>query len=267
MSNTSKVTPNAAENSVAAAAAAAALVAAMAGVAAGTTAAAAALCRFLNEESEAEAAAVAARRRERDLASWRVRDAGPIATASSAYVSLPLTVRDAGAIRSTAERLGFRVAAVPALKVGDVGYTLVYRGNDRLAIAETRDGVVLQVHRAHVGTAQTIVRQHSIDRVADYLRRRNMAASVTRLSNDEVEIRAQEPRGGDGDDARAVVTARVGADGAVDLDVDRCLGRRCEEYVNGIAEAVGGKIQEVKRKDAWYAETGQRADARQRSGY
>ncbi|MGH7109527.1 MAG: hypothetical protein ACREFK_03780 [Stellaceae bacterium] len=265
MSNTSKVTPNAAENSAAAEAAAAALATAMAGVAAGTTAAAAALCRFLNEESEAEAAAVAARRRERDLASWRVRDAGPVATASSAYVSLPLTVRDAGAIRSTAEQLGFRVAAVPALKVGDVGYTLVYRGNDRLAIAETRDGVVLQVHRAHVGTAQTIVRQHSIDRVANYLRRRNMAASVTRLANDEVEIRAQEPR--DGDDGRAVVTARVGADGAIDLDVDRCLGRRCEEYVNGIAEAVGGKIQEVKRKDAWYAETGQRADARQRSGY
>jgi hypothetical protein len=269
MSNTSKVSPIDADNSAATEAAVAALAAAAAGIAVGTAVAArgiatgaAAVWRFLNEESAAEAAAVAQRRQERD--SLRVRGGG---ARLANCASLPLTVRDSSAIRSAAERRGFRPAAAPMVRAGDVAYTLLQRGTERLAIAQTRSGTVLQTNSGSLDIAREVVRQHSIDRVADYLAGRNMKTSVAKLANGEIEIRAQEPRGDGGEADRAVVTARVRSDGVVDVDVDRCVGRRCEEVVGGIAEAVGGKVQEVKHKDAWYAETATGTSERQRTGY
>ena len=90
-----------------------------------------------------------------------------------------------------------------------------------------------------------------MDQVIAHLQSQGMAPAATRLANGEVEIVAREAPSGSDDD-RAKVTVHVKRNGELSLDVDRCVGNRCEAIVKDMAAAVGGKVAEINKKDAYF---------------
>lgn len=268
MSNTSTVTPYASETSdtgasIAAGAAAESTLAVGAACAIGAVAGAVAVAQWLAEDTPEDRTvldnAKADRRRERVAQRERV-ELGRDAASVRPLTSVSLHLRDPETLVRSAEKLGYRLEplAAPAEALRSQPQILLRSSaGDRLAILRDRAGRVVLQTAGSRERVTTLVRRHTADRVAEHLSARGMDVQTATLPSGEVQILARE-QGGRGDGA-AVVKTQVLADGNAWVDVDKIRGSRCEQIVQQIAEAVGGEVRSVEKKDAYFQLPGEPA--------
>jgi len=265
MSNTATVTPIASASSgdVGELAVGAATIAAAAVLLTGV--AAVAVIGYLCHKTDAEKAALARDRRQRDrhLLDASARQGSALLAAgrqAPGVASVPLHLTDPMPLVAAARQLGYQ--PVPS-STPDVWLLGNDRG-ERLAVSKQQGGT-LQIHAAAQSRrlVDAVMRQYTLDRVVTHFQARNMDVQMVRRGQGEVEIQARETAVAvPGDQAR--VTARVNREGEVLLDVDKCVGKRCQDIVDGVAKAVSGRVSSRAFKDAYYQEGRQRVSTRVR---
>lgn len=254
MSNTSTVTPYDASAAGAAMGAGIGLAAAcLVGLAAGAVT----VARWLAEETPEDRAALTRRKAERRRE--RVQGQPPrlaltrTPTALPALTTVALHLRDAEALLHTAEQLGYRriplsqpavpLAAQPVLLRNDAG--------ERLAIGRNARGRLVVATAGDRQRVQALVRQHTVDRAVEHLARQGMHVQTARLANGEVQIVAREQATPSRDGAAAVKT-QVRTDGTAWVDIDGVRGQRCATMVADLAQAIGGAVTSMAKKDAYF---------------
>lgn len=242
MSNTSTVTPVAQETSA---------------TGRGLLEASVEAIRWLAQDSEAETELrqrIKQERREQLIGSCAKTVDLNIGGADSAIQSTTLHLRDPETLLRSASSLGFQRVELPMSAVDLPRSQPILLSNPdgaRVAISRTKQGQIALHTPKGRSTASRIVRKHTVDRTAVYLKSKGMKLRARQLPNGEPQITAEEPRSMGRPDS-AKVTTRVRRDGTVDVDIDRCKGNRCEQIVAGLAEAVGGKVTRIERKPAYF---------------
>lgn len=195
---------------------------------------------------------------QRDLARNH-RSAGRIATAG-------LHVRQPETLVQAAASLGFRtVPARPGALPGvtqNAAILLANAAGDRLAILVKPSGGVTVHAAGGSNRIESLVRQHTVERVQQHLQARGYSATMTTRQNGEVGIQAREARPVSGTQAKIEATVR--ANGVVDLDIDCVKGSRCEVIVNDLASAVGGRVSGQHKKEAYFQLPGEPVKAQVR---
>lgn len=258
MSNTSTVTPYVADNvgmSTGAQAAASGV---------GMIAGAAALCvvgagvvaftagKWLLKQSSEEQA-FHAEQRLRETRNSSLQDPVP-AMNRAAIVSIPLAMNNPDSLLNTAQRIGCRLDYSDRLLRAEKTslFPLVTQNGSRLLLEKTARGRLV-IHAAGSGdVARQLVRQHTLDAALRHFNDRGMQIQTRVLAKGEVEIRTEESPVTRGAGGKAAITAKIHADGAVFMDVDRIKGNRCEQIVSDFAEAVGGTVVKVDKKAAYF---------------
>lgn len=261
MSNTSTVTPYVSENT---------------GAVAGTLAGTAAICaagaglaivaagKWLLEKSPEEQA-FHADQRLREARNSSVQDSLPELN-RAAIVSIPLAMGNPESLLRTAESVGCRLdysdAALGAEKASL--FPLVAPNGSRLLLEKAAGGKVVMHAAGNGDIARQLVRRHTLDAALRHFNDRGMQVRTRALANGEMEIRAEETALTRNIDGKAAITARIHADGAVFMDVDRIKGNRCEQIVSDFAEAVGGAVVKMDKKAACFQLPGEPAKINRR---
>lgn len=228
-----------------------------------------ALARWLREETPAEKQArervQAQRRRERLQAVPPEPQARP-AAAEAPIVSVALHLRQPESLVRTAEQLGYRLEPLvqPQAALAEQPYLCLRGpGGERLAIERQSQGGLLLHTVQQPQRLQALVHRHTMDQVVTHLQRSGMQVQTTPLANGEIQIRAQEqsPHAGGG---AAAIVAQISRDGSAQVDVDRVRGARCVEIVQGIAQAMGGQVAGLTKKDAYFQLPGEPTRVKQR---
>jgi hypothetical protein len=257
MSNTSTVTPYSEASSssesagVGGALAAACAVAAVAGVVT--------LARWLAEESAEDREAIsrlkAAQGRELLTSRSSLTNANEsVRDLSLKITSVDLQQRNPDSLILTAAKLGYRVESVrqsSASFSNDSPILLQRASGERLAIARNNSGKLAVHTLGDRRRVQDLVREHTVDRASAHLAATGMTVESVRLSNGEVQILARELSAGRRGGA-AEIKAQVRVDGTAMVDVDKVKGSRCEEIVQDLAEAIGGEVSNMTKKDSYY---------------
>ena len=178
----------------------------------------------------------------------------------SAVTSLDLQLKNDDLLVHSAKMLNYRVIDDAGQRSGETGAPILLErdSGERLAITRDKEGR-LSIHTAgDQGLLHSLVSRHTQDRVQEYLSAKGMRFEAARLSNGEMQFLARESEkalpGG-----AAEIKAHVHADGTVLVDIDKCRGRRCEEIVQQIAEAVDGTVSGMTKKTAWFQLPGEPA--------
>jgi hypothetical protein len=256
MSNTSTVTPytetssSSESASIGGTLAAACVVGAVVGVVS--------LARWLAEESSEDREAIKrlkdTRRRELVANRTSATNASESLREESLGITVDLQLRNPDSLIHTAEKLGYRVESVrqsSASLTTNSPILLQRASGERLAIARNNSGK-LAVHT--IGDrrrVQDLVREHTVESVHTHLTAKGMTVESARLVNGEVQILACEQGAGRRGGA-AEIKAQVRLDGTALVDVDKVRGNRCEEIVQELAEAIGGEVSSVSRKNSFY---------------
>lgn len=252
MSNTSRVTPYESESSESNTVAE--VGAGLAAVCVGAAAGAIALARWLSEETPEDRAAVdrlkAEQRRER-LERPTTGNLISAGTEPLRLTTVNLHLQNPESLVCSAEKIGYRVIK-QSIPLTDKPQILLGRGSgERLAI-ECNDKGRLTIRTAgHRRQIQVLVRHHTVDNTIEHFRSRGMHVQIATLSNGEVQIRAHERdtsrRGG-----AAEVKTQVRTDGTAWVDVNKVRGNRCVEIVSELAEAIGGQVSDMKKKNSYF---------------
>jgi len=220
-----------------------------------------AVIQWLLQETPEEKAAVermkAHCRRER-LATGKATSE-PSRLQRPSLVSIPLHLRDPESLAQSAERLGYRRTSPHLASPDRSSWEPILMRNasgERLAITTSREGRVVVHAGGERRRVEALVRRHTIDCVAAHFARAGMAVEVQPLSGGEVQMVARERRSPRGD-GLAVVETRVSADGNLSVDVDGLRGSRCDEIVQDIARAVGGKVTRTRKKEVLFTLPGE----------
>lgn len=216
--------------------------------AAGAAVGAIAVAQWLSQETEADKEAMErlkSQRRRETMDSWKTLKPQTLQTAHL-HLCHPET------LMNTAKRLGYRVERLALASGSTADQPILLRGpqGERVAIERNTRGR-LMVHTAgNPSPIHTLLRQHSVDRALQHLASQGMQVQTATLSNGEVQILAREsaPRRG----GAAEIKAQIRTDGSAWIDVDKILGNRCEELVQGFAQAIGGEVTGMKKKDACF---------------
>lgn len=244
MSNTAVVTPVAAVGGAGIAAAV------IGGCILGLAAAASWVCRETDDDRKAITEYREARRREflenpfhaTDLNS--VREAWPQLKAENLYITNPESL-----IRS-AQNLGYRLEPLADVKKSLVEqpYILLQKTTgERLALSYNDDRRIVLTTAGDDLRLSHLVRQHTVERALDHLQKKGLTIQTTTLPGGELQILARE-RTSKRKDGLAEIKAQVRNDGTAWIDVDRLKSDRCREIVQEFAEAVGGKVTEMKMR-------------------
>lgn len=162
-------------------------------------------------------------------------------------VSVDLRMKSADTLLRSIPSAGYRVVQELPRPKADF---LILKGQsgDRVILERSHDGSV----RLHAEKSQTainrIVQQHTLDRAMDYLNQSGMQVERKTLANGEVQMRVRGnslPKGGE-------LHAQVRNDGSTVLDVVGVRGPQCTEIVRQYAEATGGTVDEMVKKDEYY---------------
>lgn len=150
----------------------------------------------------------------------------------------------------TALGLGFRAETISLEAGGGSAVLLSGPQGQRLVISPNAKGRLTLLSGGEKSDLDALVRQHSLDRAMKHLRQQGMQVQTTRLQTGEVQILAREsiPKSG----GKAEITARIRNNGTAVVDVDRIRGRRCEEIVSGLANAMGAKVSQTQKKEAYF---------------
>lgn len=230
--------------------------------------AAVAVAQWLAEETIADRATVDklhAERRQERLSTGSPRDLETPRSEPLRLMSAGLYLRNADSLVRAAEKLGYRMEPLVEPKrplAQQTRLLLKSKRGERLAIEQSREGrLTLHTTRGEE-RIQQLVRQHTLDRAIDHLRERGMDVRAKQLANGETQILAHEPDRGQRGGA-AEVKAQVRTDGTVRVDIDCVKGNRCETIVNELAEAVGGEVTHVRKKEAYFQLPGEPTRIRQ----
>jgi hypothetical protein len=136
---------------------------------------------------------------------------------------------------------------------------------DRVAIVAGDNGRFFVHARGGHDSVRKVVRQHTVNQTLEHLKRKGMVVEATTLANGELQIVARE-QGAASTEGKAKVTTQVRADGSAEIDVDCVRGRRCEQIVSEIAEAVGGLVTSSNKKASYFQLPGESAKTRAKIG-
>lgn len=254
MSNTSTVTPynasaESSDNSTGLAAAAA--VACITG--------AISLGRWLAEETQEDREAIDRLKseRRRDLSGKRANTAeDPVVAKREALgiTTVGLQLRNPESLVRTAERLGYRMELTVGQSASLAEQPQIFlrrASGERLAISRNETGRLVVHTVGDRRRIQSLVRQHTVDRAVEHLQSKGMGVQTATLPSGEVQILARErsvsKRGG-----AAEIKAQVHVDGTAFVDVDKVRGNRCEKIVQDLAQAVGGEVSGMTKKDSYF---------------
>lgn len=121
-----------------------------------------------------------------------------------------------------------------------------------MVIARTPEGSLTLGTAGDSQRVKSLLRQHTLDRTMEHLSARlGMDVRTVGLPTGDVQILATEkvvqrrvPP--------ALVRTQVNVDGTLWVDVDQVKGNRCERIVNDLAQAVGAKVTDMKKKDSYF---------------
>lgn len=262
MSNTSTVTPyettssQDSSGSVAGLAAAGAI-ACVVGLATGAVA----LGQWLSEETEQDREALDRLKTTRRAELLQGARNEPLVQSQGVITTVGLQLKNPESLVKTAEKLGYRLeplahAAQPLSQRPQI--LLSGSRGERLAISRSESGR-LTVHTAgDQRRVHDLVRHHSVDRATEHLKSKGMVVRAVELRGGEVQIHAVETgptrKGG-----AAEIKAQVNVDGNTVIDVDKVVGKRCEEIVKDFAQAVGGEVVNTRRKASYFQLPGEPA--------
>ena len=169
--------------------------------------------------------------------------------------SVPLAVQNHGSLIQAAGNIGYRLekhTAATLNKEGAALFPLINNNGNRLLLEKTATGNLV-VHAPHNDRViQQLMRQHTVDAAMRHFAAKGMQVQKHTLTNGELEIRAEETPVIRGNRDKASIKAQVQQNGAVIVDVDRVKGNRCEQIVSEFAEAIGGDVVGMKKKDAYF---------------
>lgn len=273
MSNVSVVTPYTGPDlgSAVAGAAVGLAAACVVGAVVGTMA----LARWLAEETEDERQAVerARARQRQERLNWRPSAAisGPKGAGQEPppridhLVSVALHLRQPETLVRTAEKLGYRLEPLcqPTAPLQQQPYLrLQGPAGERLAIERRPDGGLLLHTVQQPQRLQTLVRQHTLDQVVAHLQRSGMQVQTTPLAYGDLQIVAREKKSAPG--GAAELRGQIGRDGTVQIDIHRVRGPRCAQIVQGVAQAMGGQVTSMTKKDAYFQLPGEPTRVKER---
>lgn len=243
MSNTSTVTPYESETSSDSAYAGSTTGSSTTGVAAGVVGVAA-LIRWLVEETDEDRAATERIKKERRLERLTRQ---PVSTVS-------LRLKQPDSLIVSAEKLGYRLESLnlPAGSPMEKSPILLRgRSGERLAITRNANGRIDISTAGDQGRIRNLVGQHTLAKTVEHLAKKGMSVQTATLANGEVQIVGRETdsarRGG-----AAEVKAQVRADGTTLIDIDCVRGNRCETIVSEFAEAIGGRVTGMTKKESYF---------------
>lgn len=277
MSNVSTVTPYAATSSGPGSTLAGAAIGLAGACVVGAVVGTIALARWLTEETPAERQALERsqeqRRRER-LQSGPLKFGGamgpePLVSPEPAVppiVSVALHLRRPETLVGTAEKLGYRLEPLVQLRTSlKQQQYLCLRGpnGERVAIEHRPEGGLLLHTLQQPQRLQALVHRHTMDQVVSHLQRSGMQVLTTTLTNGEVQILGRESKS-QAQGRAAAIRAQISRDGTAQMDVDRVQGPRCAEIIQGLAQAMGGQITAMTKKDAYFQLPGEPTRVKQR---
>ena len=174
-----------------------------------------------------------------------------------------LHLRDTESLVRSAEKLGYRVAKPAVSKADDSRILLARATGERLALGRDTSGSLVLQTAGQQERIQSLMRQHTLDRAVEHLKSRGMTLQTATLANGEVQILAREQRANRRGGAAELKT-QIRADGTVLVDVDKVKGGRCEGIVRDLADAVGGEVSRMKKKDSFFQLPGEPAKTKVR---
>uniref|UniRef100_A0A7V4LD44 DUF2997 domain-containing protein n=1 Tax=Desulfobacca acetoxidans TaxID=60893 RepID=A0A7V4LD44_9BACT len=227
----------------------------------------AAVVQWLSESTAADRAAVA--RLEEDRRAERLK--GNPSCLIPCNQSSPLRLTSVGlhlhnpeSLMQSAQKLGYQV--VPLSFQGPLEsqpVMLLQRpSGERLAIERNPAGKLVIHTACEPRTAQSLVRQHSMERALDHLRRKGGEVQTATLANGEIQIQAQERQTGQ-PGGTAKIKVQIHLDGRAWVDIEGVRGNRCEQIVGELASAMGAQVSSCQKKDAYYQLPGEPVKIRQ----
>lgn len=180
--------------------------------------------------------------------------------------STPLHLRDTTSLLRSAQQLGYhQVPLATTTAATNLSLLLLQKTTgERLAIERTAKGRVVIHSATDQSRVHALVKQHTLDRAVAHFANKGMTVQTQKLTNGEVQIKAQE-QGTSRRDGAATVTTQIGSDGAAVVDVNCVRGNRCESIVSEFAEAIGGAVSDTVKKDAYYQLPGEPTKTRVRA--
>lgn len=156
-----------------------------------------------------------------------------------------LRLADNGDLLRAARELGYKPTSMPPM-AGAV--ELIGPGGATLLMRQSHDQMELLTSRRDAIAA--VVRRCTLERAQRHLARTPGGKLHSKqLANGEVELRVVD---GADSAAPAVVTARIAVDGRIETDIS-CDGGRCDALLDGLANAIGGRIRNKTLKPQYYA--------------
>lgn len=203
-----------------------------------------ALARWLGEETEEDRAVLERFKKERRRERLQTKR----------LVTIGLHIKNPESLILSAEKLGYRIESLtlPTGSIQDKSPILLRGGSgERLAITRNAKGILSISTAGDRGRITNLVGRHSLDKAIEYLAKTGMSVQTAKLANGEVQILGRETvtarRGG-----AAEVKAQVRADGTTSIDIDCVRGNRCEAIVSGFADAIGGRVTGMTKKQSYF---------------
>ena len=175
--------------------------------------------------------------------------------------TVSLNLRHVEPLIRAAQNIGYKVIHQDARSLKDQSHLLLQgTSGRRLAIGRDRGRLIIQT-AGEVESIESLVQRHTLDRVVEHLAERCTDVKTATLTSGEVQILARE-RDRSGPGGTAEIKAQVRPNGRLVVDVDRVKGNLCMKIVSDLAEAIGGKVEYVHKKNAYFQLPGEPAMTR-----
>jgi hypothetical protein len=165
-----------------------------------------------------------------------------------------LNVRTMEPLTRAAESLGYRLDAPPTRRASvepPARVSLARSSGEVLVIERSQSGRLIANASGSPEAIHRVVREYVVAEARAHLQAKGMDVRVRHLPTGEIQLEGRE-RDTSRLDGQASVTAAVGLEGTMRVDVGCLKGQRCEEIVVGLARAVEGDCMEVRRKPEFF---------------
>jgi len=172
----------------------------------------------------------------------------------SQITSVHLHLRDLEPLIRSAEKLGYRLESLDKTsnsKKDQKQILLQATSGERISITRNTKGRLVLSTAGDIYRIQSLVHQHTLDRTVEHLGKMGMAVQTAKLPTGEIQVLARDqntPR----IDGSADVRAQIRTDGSAWVDVDKIKGKRCEEIVTQLAQAIGAEPTGTVKKDSYF---------------
>jgi hypothetical protein len=179
-----------------------------------------------------------------------------------AVKSVELHVRNSVHLVRAAEKLGYRAKSLPKLGTSEP-ILLQNAAGERIALTRNARGSLTLHTAGENDQIHCLVRQHTLDRTFDFLKRKNMKIKAEVLADGQVQIMASEHKS-DNRAGAAELKVQIRNDGTAWVDVDKVKGNRCEKIVADFAQSLEAQATGSRRKEAYYQLPGEPTKTRAR---